>query len=67
MFWFFGHTACRILAPNQRWNLHPLHWMVKCQPLDYQGSPLATLFLTPHSFIVPLPKDMHKFSEGIWS
>ena len=29
MFWFFSHKACRILAPGQGSNLHPLRWKVK--------------------------------------
>ena len=29
MFWFFGHEACGILAPNQGSNPHSLHWKAK--------------------------------------
>ena len=29
MFWFFGHQAYGILAPNEGSNPHPLHWKAK--------------------------------------
>ena len=38
MFWLFGHEACRIVVLHQGWNLHPLCWKAKSQPLDHEGS-----------------------------
>ena len=36
----FCCEARGILAPNQGSNPHPLHWKVKPQPPDHQGSPI---------------------------
>ena len=38
MFWLFGHEACRIIVLHRGWNLHPLYWKAKSQPLDHEGS-----------------------------
>ena len=39
MFWFFGHEACRILAPHTELEPTPQHWKAESQPLDHRGSP----------------------------
>ena len=41
MFCFFRPEACGILAPNQGLNRHSLHWKVKSEPLDRQGTLLC--------------------------
>ena len=43
MLWLFVFKVCRILATPPGLNLHPLHWKVKLEPLDCQGSPQNTL------------------------
>ena len=39
----FGFLAA---LPHQGSNPDPLHWKLKCQPLDCQGSPKKLIFLT---------------------
>ena len=39
MFWFFGHEACGILAPQTELEPTPQHWKAESQPLDHRGSP----------------------------
>ena len=36
IFWFFGHDAGGILAPDQGSNMHPLQEKAKSKPLDHQ-------------------------------
>ena len=45
LFYVFGFLAANMRdLPNQGSSLHPLHWQVKSQSLDLQGSPLSQLF-----------------------
>ena len=39
MFWFCGPEACGILVPQPGIEPTPMHWKVKSQPLNCQGSP----------------------------
>ena len=39
MFWFFGHRACGISAPQPEVKPAPLLWTMRSEPLDHQGSP----------------------------
>ena len=38
LFWFLAMRHVRSQLPDQGSNLQPLHWKVKSQPLDHQGS-----------------------------
>ena len=41
IFWFSGHKAYGILAPQRRVKpAKPLHWEAKSQPLNHQVSPV---------------------------
>ena len=45
-FYVFGVLAARHVGcwlPSQGTELHPLHWQVKSEPLDHQGSPFPLL------------------------
>lgn len=52
MFWSCGSKACRILAPQPEWNLHPLPWKVKSQPLHYQGRPIKMFYSAVLSAVI---------------
>lgn len=52
-FFFPGHKAHRILAPDQGSNTHSLRWKAKItQPLDCQGSPNYLILLNALVFIL---------------
>ena len=46
MFCFFDHEECGIFVPWPGIENSPLHWKVKSQPLDHQGSPNMSAFET---------------------
>ena len=59
MFGFFGGEACRILAPGQASSPHPLHWKVKSEPLDFQGSPPGFYLIKMGTYLsVPVDKEL---------
>ena len=65
MFWFWAVRHVESLAPLPGTDPHLLHWKVKSEPLNRQGSHIQIKYAHTNldNFIIQIPKAIHYYTS----